>query len=521
MKKRILVTIGVFVIVLIGYFTLKGNKGVDETELFANVKFGRFQIDIETTGELEAKNSTKINGPTQLRQFRVYNVAIESIVEEGTVVRKGDWVATLDRSELQGRLQDAQLEVDRMMSQYTQTQLDTTLQMRQARDEIVNLQYAIIEREIEVDQSQFEPPATQRQAEMNLEKAKRSHKQAIENYSIREDQNKAKMAEVNANLKKEQRDLQGMQDVIEKFTVLAPEDGMVIYKKGFDGKPVKEGSSISAWDPVVAKLPDLSVMISKTYINEVDVRKIKSGQHVEIGLDAFPEKKLLGTVLRVANVGEQRPNSDAKVFMVTIQVHGRDKLLRPAMTTSNKVIVNVFDSTLYIPLECLHTEFDSITYVFNREGINVIKQEVMVGETNANEAIIQAGLERGDRLYLSIPSGQEDKRIALLPEMDGKRWKPEPEIEVVEIPQERTITLPDGRTFVVPANGGSRAGFQQGGARSGGQRGSRREGSGGEKQQGSQKGGERQNNTSKEDAGQKQNEEKPLNSKEIKAGSQN
>ena len=89
---------------------------------------------------------------------------------------------------------------------------------------------------------------------------------------------------------------------------------MVIYTKGWDGKPIKAGSQISTWRPVVATLPDLSVMLSKTYHNEVDVRKVKTGQKVEIGLDAFPDKKLTGVVTRVANVGEQRPNSDSKVL---------------------------------------------------------------------------------------------------------------------------------------------------------------------------------------------------------------
>ena len=475
MKKGFLIITGVIILVLIGYFAVKGKKGGEGPELFVYVKGGTFRIEIETTGELEAMNSTKILGPARLRDFRIYNVAINKIVEEGTVVRKGDWVASLDPSELKSKVQDAQLEVDKMQSQFIQTQLDTTLQMRQARDELINLQYAVIESEIELEQSEFEPPATQRKADMNLEKAQRTLQQAKENYKIREDQNKAKMAEVAVNLMKERRDFQGMQEIMDKFTILAPKDGMVIYRKGFDGKPMKEGSTISAWDPTVAELPDLSVMISKTYVNEVDIRKIKLGQHVEIGLDAFPEKRLSGTVIRVANVGEQRPNSDAKVFMVTVRVHGRDELLRPAMTTSNKIITSIIDSTLYIPLECLHTEFDSINFVYKREGLNTIKQEIMVGETNANEAIVKAGLKNGDKLYLSIPSGLDNRQIALIPEMDGKRSRPEPEIEIVDIPTERTITLPGGRTITVPANGagGRQRMFQEGG------RGERRSGSDG------------------------------------------
>jgi hypothetical protein len=209
---------------------------------------------------------------------------------------------------------------------------------------------------------------------------------------------------------------------------------MVIYEKGWDGKPIKAGSQIQMWEPTVATLPDLTKMQSRTYVNEVDVRKVKVGQVVEVGLDAYPEKKLSGVVVRVANVGEQRPNSDAKVFEVAVEINGTDLTLRPSMTTSNKIIASVMDSTLYVPLESLHSQFDSITYVFRKKGLNIIKQEVMVGETNANDAVVLAGLALNDRVYLSIPAGLEDQDIELLSQMNGKRQKKEKEEPPAEPP---------------------------------------------------------------------------------------
>ena len=79
---------------------------------------------------------------------------------------------------------------------------------------------------------------------------------------------------------------------------------MVIYYRDRGGAKRKIGSSISPWDPVVATLPDMSTMISKTYVNEIDVSKVKPGQKVEIIVDAFPEKRYTGVVTSVANIGE-------------------------------------------------------------------------------------------------------------------------------------------------------------------------------------------------------------------------
>lgn len=415
----------VLLIVLIFYFGGTGS-GVS-ADIVVPVSKGEFIVDVNTTGELEARNSIEIKGPSTLRNYRIWNVNIQQIIDEGTFVKKGQYVATLDRSELTNRMKDTQLELEQRESSYTQTQLDTALQMRQARDELINLAYAVEERKLVYEQSQFEPPATIKQAEIEWQKAQRAYTQAKENYEIKRQQNVAKMQGVAATRNKTRLELSGMEELLESFTILAPEDGMLIYKKGWDGKPIKAGSQISGWEPVVATLPDLSSMNSVTFVNEVDIRKINVGQKVDIGLDAFPDKKLTGVVRKVANVGEQRPNSDSKVFQVVVEIDKIDGELRPGMTTSNRIFTQVVNEALSVPLEALHSHNDSITYVYRKSGMNWKKQEVQVGETNSNEARILLGLTETDQVYLSVPSSNEGE-IGLLPELDGKRVKKQEEV---------------------------------------------------------------------------------------------
>jgi HlyD family secretion protein len=434
-KRNLIILLVVAATALAAYFLLRGGAKKTSVDILTTVRRGPFKVEIETTGELEAKNSVKIQGPTALRDFRIFNVTIQSIVDEGTIVKKGDWVASLDRSEFQNRFEEKQLALEREQAEFVQTELDTTLQLRQARDELINLKYAVEEKRIILEQSQYEPPATIKQAEINLARAEREYAQALENYKIRKRQNAERMREQYTELRKAQNEYEAMQRLSSAFTVLAPEDGMVIYTKGWDNKPIKAGSQINTWDPTVATLPDLSQMMSKTFVNEVDVRKVKVGQSVEIGLDAYPEKKLTGVVTRVANVGEQRPNSDAKVFQVDIAINGTDPSLRPAMTTSNKIVTAMVEDALFVPLECLHNQYDSITFVYLRQGLDTRKKEVMVGLTNANDAVILAGLSEGDRVYLSVPSGMENESIDLLPEMNGKRRKPVEETPEIQAPK--------------------------------------------------------------------------------------
>jgi multidrug efflux pump subunit AcrA (membrane-fusion protein) len=289
------------------------------------------------------------------------------------------------------------------------TKLDTSLELRGLRDQLINQKFALEESKIKLEQSKYEPPATIRQIEIELEKAERSYKQSVENYQLKLKKNIATVKEVQANLTKANRKYQEMVDVMGDFTIYAPRNGMVIYKRDWNGKKRGVGSEISPWDPVVATLPDLTEMLSKTYVNEIDISKVKVGQPVEVGIDAFPEKKFTGKVTEVANIGQQLPGSNVKVFEVIIEVNEYDSVMRPAMTTKNVIITDIIDSVLYIPIECLYN-IDTVTYVVSGSK----RKQVVVGKSNDTQVIVRAGLDEGDEVYLIPPEGYQDFKLVRL-----------------------------------------------------------------------------------------------------------
>ena len=394
------------------FFRSKG--GSASSELVVKPQFGEFQIDIVTTGELEAKNSVEILGPSGLQAAQIWNIKLDHIVPEGSLVKKEGYIARLDNSQLVEKVKDKQSDLDQSMSKYTQVKLDTALELRKARDELVNLDYAVQEKKLILEQSTFEPPATIKQASIDLEKAQRELSQAKSNYRLKYEKAVAQMQEAAAKMNSDRSRLDFLESIMNQLNIIAPEEGMVIYHRDWQGKKVSAGSQISTWRPIVATLPDLSTMVSKTYVNEVDIRKVKSGQSVAVGLDAFPDKELKGTVLKVANVGEQKPNSDSKVFEVTIELHQSDTTLRPAMTTSNTIVADVLEEAIFVPLECLFNQGDSLTYVLKKNGLSVTKHQVKIGPANENEIVIESGVDKEDQLLLSFPDGVEDKDIVLL-----------------------------------------------------------------------------------------------------------
>jgi hypothetical protein len=155
-------------------------------------------------------------------------------------------------------------------------------------------------------------------------------------------------------------------------------------------------------------------MESDTYVNEVDVRKVAVGQKVKISLDADPTKKLDGTVTSVANVGEQRPNQDSKVFEVKIDIAQVDTTLRPGMTTSNAIETASVDHVISVPLEAVASE-QGMSFVYKRDGSHVVKQQIETGVMNDNDIVVKRGLEKGDKVLLVPPADRASIKESLIP----------------------------------------------------------------------------------------------------------
>lgn len=413
MKKGLLIGI-LFIVFVVVLWVLSREE--TNTTLSVRTQRGDIRIEVVTTGELEAKNSVKILGPGNgMQAARIWDTRLDDLIPEGTIVKKGDFVAKLDASTLDNNIKNNMDDLTRVESEYTTTKLDTTLTMREQRDRLLNLKYAVEEKKIKLEQSAFEPPATIKQAKMDVDKAQRELDQSTENYDIKKQQMIAKMTVASSKREKSRRHNKMLMDLRASFRITAPKDGMVIYAKNYSGNKIKVGDQIRAWNPIVATLPDLSKMISRTYVNEIDIRKVTTGQTAKIGLDAFPGKQLTGQVIEVANVGEQRPNADSKVFEVTILINEYDSILRPSMTTSNTILTREIKDCLYVPLEALHSQGDSINYLIEEAGLGgYVKKEVKVGSTNDQYAVILKGTEEGNQLMLHETDALKDEPIQLL-----------------------------------------------------------------------------------------------------------
>lgn len=412
MNKKMLLGVGSLVVVVLIYLFAFDSNSENTTSLTAKINKGEFKSEIVISGELQSTSSIKIKIPSELRQQRIYQIKVQHLIPEGTLVKKGDYIARLDPSGLNEKLLDAKNNLTKEQSTFTQQQIDTTLTLKRERNAIKDLSFNVEEKEIELKQSTYESPTTIRQLEITLKKLRRNLRQKKEDYHIIKKKQQQIMIRVTANLTRIQNQLSKTMELLNRLTIISESSGMLTYAKSWRGT-IKTGSEINTYDPVIAILPDLTKMESKTFANEVDVRKIKKGLNVEIGFDAFPEMKIEAEVTSVANIGEKKPGSDIKLFQVLIKLKDTNKNIRPGMTTSNTILAFNKQDVLTAPLESIFSK-DSIVYVYKKTGMSVVKKEVKLGESNNEVVIIEEGINENDVVYLNRPDGYEKEDITPL-----------------------------------------------------------------------------------------------------------
>lgn len=407
-RKTWLISIIATAVLLLAFLLLPKSKTDTSALLTTKVQRGPFEVLVYSTGQLESENSDNILIPEKLkdRQTRISYLTITDLVEEGTVVDSGDYVATLDYQAVEEQLKTAMDDLEKAMSEYEDSKIDSNLTLSNQRDQIVNARLDLEEKEIAVTESAYEAPSIKRKVEMDLDKANRKLEQVKDAYKLITQQEINKVTRSFINYKQIRERVDAINELKSQLIIRSPRAGIISYYKYPFGSTVKTGFRVSQWQPIIATFPNMEDLVTKTFINEIDISLITPGQKVKIGIDAFPEKELTGEVVSVANMGQAMPNSDAKVFEVRIKVHGSDPELRPAMTTSNTIQTNSYENVLYLPIESVFSN-DSLSYVYSADQKKK-KQIVETGDENENFVIIKQGLSEGDEVFLTEPGNAED-----------------------------------------------------------------------------------------------------------------
>jgi HlyD family secretion protein len=200
--------------------------------------------------------------------------------------------------------------------------------------------------------------------------------------------------------------LEEARDQLKKTTVRAPFAGIVVHYEIFrDGQKRKPRIGDTVWqNQPLLYLPDISSMMVKTQVRELDLYKIKTGQKASIRVDAFPDNAYTGEVTMIGALGSERTEGSRgeKYFQLSVAMKGSDNRLRPGMTARVFILADSVQKALCVPVHALFDEAGQ-KCCFISQGKRFKKVNVVLGRQNEDVAEIRSGLKAGDRVALVKP----------------------------------------------------------------------------------------------------------------------
>jgi multidrug resistance efflux pump len=240
-------------------------------------------------------------------------------------------------------------------------------------------------------------------------------RQLIDNVA-EEAQQRARFRSAERKYNLEKVKLVDVNEQIELATIRAQRPGLVVYGasdsnrsrwRGSNQEAIQEGATVRERQAILT-IPDMREMAVKVNIHESAVQRVAVGQKATVSIDAFPDERLTGVVIKVAVVADSTNsfmNPDLKVYPTTIKIDGIHDWLRPGMSAEVEVLVDRLEDVVYVPLQAVtYQEDQRVVYVRGAGGAQ--PREVEVGTFSESFIEIRSGLRAGEEVLLLPPQQQ-------------------------------------------------------------------------------------------------------------------
>lgn len=210
-------------------------------------------------------------------------------------------------------------------------------------------------------------------------------------------------------------------------TITSPIDGVVLSKEVEEGQTVASSFNTPTLFKIARDLTDMRVIAD---VDEADIGDVKEGQRVTFTVDAFPDDTFEGQVTQVRQ--EATTESNVVTYEVVISAPNDDLKLKPGLTANVVIFTMEAKDVLAVPSKALRftpreamlnsdetiTDTDAKEKVWVKEGTNLKAVAVETGMTNGTLTQITKGLKPGTHVLTEV--------TAMQPEAEGEQQNSNP-----------------------------------------------------------------------------------------------
>jgi multidrug efflux pump subunit AcrA (membrane-fusion protein) len=389
MKGIVFPILGVAVLICAGACSIDSDR-------VAVVEQGEFHAVLTETGELQTVRSKVV--PMPAFDWSYGRPQIVELEKEGIIVKKGHVVARLDTSGVVRVLGQKTADLEIAQADLEKLRVENGSQMKKLEAELQSAQAALLQAQIDTQRVKFESEAKKEVNQLKLKIAEISFQKAKKNIEHTRTIQREAILIQRARIKQTQSEIDKAKRTIESFTLRAPAEGMVVYrKKRRERVKIAVGDQLYPGEPMIG-LPDLSQIKVLTSVNEIDIEKVRAGQKAIVRLDAFPKITFDGAVTMVSRIcHEKDKDSKIKVFDVEVLLNKSARILRPGMTVSCEILVAELEDALFVDNACIREE-DGEYFVYVKDGSRKKPVKVKLGPRNNKSVVVYGNLKAGDEV---------------------------------------------------------------------------------------------------------------------------
>lgn len=339
------------------------------------------QVTVQTTTAVRGTLTSQVTASGEIKPRTYTNLAanaqgriVELMVAEGQYVKKGQVVAKVESvqaaadldaqkanvasseadaasSEVGLRVSDDNMAIQEASIARTRAQMELS---RTNFNRVAELWEAQVIARQEYDQKKAEyeqQQASLREAELRLKQMVSQRAQTMAQITS----SQRRVAQAQAQMKR-------VEDVLAKYDVIAPLDGIVTNLPVRIGETVVPGVQNSAASAVMT-IADMSLITAEVKVDETDIVTLRLGQATEVTIDAVPDQKFPGHVIEIGNTAILRStgavaanntsSNEAKDFKVIIALDNPPNTIRPGLSCTAKIIVATRMDVVKIPIQAL------------------------------------------------------------------------------------------------------------------------------------------------------------------------
>jgi HlyD family secretion protein len=386
------------------------SSAIGEPELpSAAVEKGDLQVKVITTGELKSTETRILAAPPVAGG----TLQIVELAHTGSAVHSGDVVMRFDPSEQEYNLAQNRNDLAQAEEEIAKAHADAAVQVSQDQLALLKDKFAVRRAELDVSKNELVSEIDGKKNLQALDEAKRALAQLELDIKSHAAVNEASIALSEEKRNKAKLAIEQAQENIQKMTVRAPIDGLVVIHPNrdslggffFDGMTLPDyqvGDQARPGSPV-AEVIDMSQLEVSVQAKETDRTLLNTDLAAEVHVNALPNDTFSATVKRIAGASAHEfwEDNPQRTFEVVLKLPHADARLRPGYATRVTILGSEMKGVLSVPREAI---FDgggkSIVYV--KKGGAFERQEVKVRAYTEGRAVVE-GVLLGDHVALVNP----------------------------------------------------------------------------------------------------------------------